>query len=149
MRRFGAPVRTDRTYVTRPGAYAVIRRGDDVLLTEQAAPDREWQLPGGGIDPGESALQALHRECLEETGWRVRPLRRLGAYQRYAYMPEYDLWARKVCHVYLCAPGPRLGAPSEPDHRPAWTPIKTALRVLATEGDRRYLALGAGYAPPR
>ena len=104
MRRFGEPVRPDRAYSARPGAYGVIRNGDDVLLTEQAEPIREFQLPGGGVDPGESLVRALHRECLEETGWSIRVDRRLGAYQRYAYMPEYDLWARKVAHVYLCRP---------------------------------------------
>jgi 8-oxo-dGTP diphosphatase len=84
MRRYGEPVDPARTYVERPGAYAVIREGDDVLVTEQEKPNREFQLPGGGIDNGEGALRALHRECLEETGWRIRVLRRLGAFQRYA-----------------------------------------------------------------
>jgi 8-oxo-dGTP diphosphatase len=144
MRRYGDPVRPDRTYTTRPGAYGVIRRGGLILLTEQAEPEREFQLPGGGIDPGEGALRALHRECLEETGWRIRPLRRLGAFQRYAYMPEYDLWARKVCHVYLCAPGPRRGDPTEPGHRAIWTSVATALRLLGNDGDRSFLARVAG-----
>ncbi len=144
MRRFGEPVRPDRAYVTRPGAYGVIRQGPDVLVTEQAEPRREFQLPGGGIDPGEGALRALHRECLEETGWRVRVLRRLGAFQRYTFMPEYDLWARKVCHVYLCRPATRRGEPAEPGHRALWMPVETALGLLANDGDRSFLARSAG-----
>ena len=83
------PSTPGRRYRERPGAYAVILDGGDLLVTEQDAPDREFQLPGGGLDPGEGALRALHRECLEETGWRIRVLRRLGAFQRYVYMPEY------------------------------------------------------------
>ena len=140
MRRYGEPVRPDRAYVTRPGAYAVVRDGGDVLITEQAEPQREFQLPGGGVDPGESALRALHRECLEETGWRIRVERRLGAFQRYAYMPEYDLWARKVCHVYLARPTLRRGAPSEPGHSALWMPIATACALLGNEGDRAFVA---------
>lgn len=140
MRRFGEPVIPDRTYVTRMGAYAVIRKGGDVLVTEQASPRREIQLPGGGLDPGEGALAALHRECFEETGWTIRVLRRLGAYQRYCYMPEYDLWARKVCHIYLCRPILRRGAPADPDHQALWMPIETAARKLAISGDRAFLA---------
>ena len=31
------------------GAYAVIRQGDDVLVTEQDATNREFQLPGGAV----------------------------------------------------------------------------------------------------
>ena len=81
LRRFGDPVDPRGAYVDRPGAYALIRDGGDLLLTEQSAPEREFQLPGGGIDPGEGTLAALHRECLEETGWRIRVERRLGAFQ--------------------------------------------------------------------
>lgn len=144
MRRFGEPVRPDRTYTTRPGAYAVIRDGGDVLLTEQAEPVREFQLPGGGLDPGEGPIRALHRECLEETGWRIAVLRRLGAFQRYTYMPEYDLWARKVCHVYLCRPVLRRGAPVEAGHVALWMPLGVAAGLVGNDGDRSFLARLAG-----
>jgi 8-oxo-dGTP diphosphatase len=140
MRRFGEPVNPEQSYKTRPGAYAIILDGADALITEQAESEHEFQLPGGGIDPGESALQALHRECLEETGWGISILRRLGAYQRYCYMPEYDLWARKVCHIYLARPALRHGPPAEPGHTAIWMPVPTALDLLANEGDRHFLA---------
>lgn len=132
-------MRADRVYRDRPGAYAVIRRGGDVLLTEQAEPAPELQLPGGGIDPGEGALRALHRECLEETGWRIAVQRRLGAFQRFTFMPDYDLWARKVCHVYLARPAMRRGAPADPGHRALWMPLATAAARLANPGDRAVL----------
>lgn len=140
MRRYGEPVQPGRSYRTRPGAYGVILDGPDVLVTEQAEPQPEFQLPGGGIDPGESALRALHRECFEETGWRIHALRRLGAFQRYAYMPEYDLWARKVCHVYLCRPVRRVAAPTERLHTALWMPVEAALELLPNAGDRGFLA---------
>lgn len=140
MRRFGDPVEPGRAYRLRPGAYAVIRDGGDVLVTEQDAPVREVQLPGGGIDPGEGVLAALRRECLEETGWGIAVVRRLGAYQRFGYMPEYDLWARKICHVYLARPTLRRGAPREPGHRALWMPIAVAAALVASDGDRAFLA---------
>jgi 8-oxo-dGTP diphosphatase len=143
MRRYGEPPKSGRAYQDRVGAYAVIRDGGDVLLTEQDAPEREFQLPGGGIDPGEGVVRALHRECLEETGWRIRVLRRLGAFQRYAWMPEYDVWARKVCHVYLARPVRRL-RPPDPSHRAIWMPLETAIALLANDGDRAYLQGLAG-----
>jgi 8-oxo-dGTP diphosphatase len=38
----------------------------------------DWSLPKGKLDPGESWLDAAVREVEEETGFRVRPRRRLG-----------------------------------------------------------------------
>lgn len=35
-------------------------------------------LPGGGVEPGESILQALHREVYEETGCRITSAKPLG-----------------------------------------------------------------------
>ena len=69
--RIGEAVRHDVKYTRRPGAYAVLERNGQILLTHQMEPEPEFQLPGGGIDPGEHPIFALHREIYEETGWRV------------------------------------------------------------------------------
>ncbi|MFN4129613.1 MAG: NUDIX domain-containing protein, partial [Paracoccaceae bacterium] len=71
MRRFGEPVKPGQKYRPRPGVYAVLIDGAHVLTTHQADPVPEYQLPGGGIDPGEHPVAALHREVLEETGWKI------------------------------------------------------------------------------
>jgi 8-oxo-dGTP pyrophosphatase MutT (NUDIX family) len=43
------------------------------VLTPEEAPDGWWELPGGGIDPGESYLEAAVREIREETGLVLDP----------------------------------------------------------------------------
>lgn len=139
IRRFGEPVVAGQKYQTRPGAYAVLLLGRDVLLTYQEAPDPEFQLPGGGIDPGESAVQALHREVYEETGWSIADPRRLGAFRRFAYMPEYDRWAEKVCHIYLARPVRRLGPPKEKGHTAIWVPAREASALAGNPGDAHFL----------
>lgn len=140
MRRFGEAVVPGQKYRLRPGAYAVLVRDGQVLVTHQSRPRPEYQLPGGGIDPGEGPINALHREVFEETGWHVAGLRRLGAYRRFTYMPEYNRWAEKVCHVYLGRPVLQLGPPTEPGHRAIWMSPQAALDLLASAGDRNFLA---------
>jgi 8-oxo-dGTP diphosphatase len=146
MRRYGETIVKGQRYRPRPGAYAILPRGGHVLLTHQAAPTPEFQLPGGGIDPGESTLTALHREVIEETGWKIAAPRRVGAFRRFAYMPEYDLWAEKICHIYVAQPVRPLHDPTEPGHEAVWMEAEAALSSLANHGDRafleRYLAFG-------
>lgn len=137
---FGPAPLPGQHYRRRPGAYAILIRDGRILLTEQASPGPELQLPGGGIDPGEHPIAALHREVFEETGWSIGPPRHLGAYRRHCYMPEYDLWAEKLCHVWLARPALRLGPPSEPGHRAVWTSPQAALRLLPDPGSRAWLA---------
>ncbi|MBE3638242.1 NUDIX domain-containing protein [Mangrovicoccus algicola] len=140
MRRYGERVKPGIRYRVRPGAYAILFAQGRILLTRQAAPQPEYQLPGGGIDPGESPLQALHREVLEETGWRIGGLRRIGAYRRFVYMPDYDLWAEKTCRLYLGRAIRPLAPPLEPHHRAVLLPPRRALECLGSAGDRAVLA---------
>ena len=145
IRRFGEPVRGDQRYTRRPGVYAILPRGGMVLVTHQAEPVPEVQLPGGGIDPGEQPLPALHREVFEETGWHIAAPRRLGAFRRFTYMPEYDLWAEKLCHIYVARPVRQIGPPSEAGHTALWLPLEDAAAELANPGDARFLqAFAAG-----
>lgn len=52
------------------GARMMLVDGDHVLLVRQSYV-RGWQFPGGGVEPGETALAAAMRETFEETGLQV------------------------------------------------------------------------------
>lgn len=140
IRRYGEVVKTGQRYRRRPGVYAVLIRGDQVLLTHQAEPIPEFQLPGGGIDPGEAPIAALHREVYEETGWHISSPRLIGMYRRFTYMPEYDKWAEKVCAIYVARPTLCMGPPSEAGHTAIWTEAGSALSLLTNQGDRAMAA---------
>ncbi|MEH6775372.1 MAG: NUDIX hydrolase [Cereibacter changlensis] len=140
IRRYGEAVKAGQRYRRRPGVYAILRHGGDILTTFQEAPTPEFQLPGGGIDPGEHPVAALHREVFEETGWKMALDRRLGVFRRYTYMPDYDKWAEKVCTVYLARPILRRGPPTEPGHTAVWMSAVEALDQLCNAGDRAMLA---------
>lgn len=127
-----------RFYAKRPGIYAVIPAPGGLLLTVQSNPWPEYQLPGGGVEPGEHPISALHREVLEETGFRIHAPRRIGMFHRLTYMPDYDRYAHKQCNIYIVQLGRRIGPPSEPDHSAVVLPWAEALERLAVAGDRAF-----------
>jgi 8-oxo-dGTP diphosphatase len=53
---------------------ALLRWNEGVLLCRHEKPDKEyWLLPGGGVNAGESLVDALHRELAEELGIEDEP----------------------------------------------------------------------------
>ncbi|WP_258021581.1 NUDIX hydrolase [Streptomyces anatolicus] len=62
------------------GAVILNERGE--AFAQRRSPDRHlfpdsWDIVGGHVEPGETLLGALAREIEEETGWRLRHVRRL------------------------------------------------------------------------
>ena len=140
IKRYGNSPKPGQNYVLRPGAYAILPREGQLLLTYQGDPHFEFQLPGGGIDPGESPIQALHREVFEETGWRIGKPMRLGVFRRFTYMPEYGINAEKICHIYLARPVRPHGPPSEAGHEAVWMNPRDAVQEIANDGDAAFVA---------
>lgn len=138
--RYGTPPLASQRYTRRPGAYVILPRGGALLLTRQDAERPEIQLPGGGIDPGEHPIQALHREVFEETGWHIGQPRKLGVFRRFVFMPEYDLHAEKLCHIYLARPIRAHSAPTEIGHEALWMSPELAITTLDNPGDRAFVA---------
>ena len=73
----------------------VILNRDRELLLCHVTGQNHWDLPKGGIDPGETPLEAAIRETREESGLRLQPdaLFDLG---RFAYTNKKNL------HLFAC-----------------------------------------------
>ncbi|MFH9402017.1 NUDIX hydrolase [Streptomyces sp. NPDC017638] len=61
---------------------AVILNQDGHAFAQKRSPERRlfpdcWDIVGGHVEPGETLLDTLAREVEEETGWRLRRVRRL------------------------------------------------------------------------
>jgi len=79
--------------VQRLAAYAVIVRGDRILLSrlsERVTKNELWTLPGGGVDHGEDPRTAVVREVYEETGLHAQ----IGHTARVFSMHIEDTWRR-------------------------------------------------------
>src|SRR5215472_12262220 len=72
---------------TRPCAYAVITNSQELVAGVRESSGRLF-LPGGGMEPSETPIQAVHREVREELGCRVKIGECLG--QALMYFPNED-----------------------------------------------------------
>ncbi len=72
----------------RPSAGGIIVGPDGkIVLVEQHA--NSWSFPKGGIETGESELEAAVREIYEETGLKdITFVEELGSYERYSIGPH-------------------------------------------------------------
>ncbi|MFV0400193.1 MAG: NUDIX domain-containing protein [Oscillospiraceae bacterium] len=91
-----------------------------------------FSLPGGGQDLYETMEEAIVRECLEETGYHVEPLRLAAVCGEIqddpVYREQHAGYSHKNYHVFLCrlvSETPEI--PSEPDAGQVssqWVPVE-------------------------
>jgi 8-oxo-dGTP pyrophosphatase MutT (NUDIX family) len=70
----------DFNRLRRTAACAVVFDAPGRLLLHRRTDNSRWALPGGAIEIGETADQAVVREVKEETGYRVEVIRLIGTY---------------------------------------------------------------------
>ena len=100
-------------------------RGNFLLVQEQAGGQSVYNQPAGHLEDGESLIEAVTRETLEETAWHIRPEKIVGIYQwRHPETPDTFLRITFACSCLS----------HEPD-RPLDTGIERALWLPA--GDIR------------
>ena len=65
-----------------------------------------YSLPGGGQEQFETLAEAIQRECLEETGYAVEPVRFVALMEEICLDPiireRYLQYAHKMLHIFLC-----------------------------------------------
>ena len=94
---------------------AIVLRAGEILV--QRSVEDVHVLPGGRLESGEGPEEGLHREILEETGWRVEVLTLLGFEYfhhltpkppGYAYPYPDFLWAIYLARAVEPAPEGRV-----------------------------------------
>ena len=71
------------------------------ILLQKRADKGTWGLPGGAIELGESAVEALEREFYEETGVKVTVKKILNVYTKYSDSYPNGDEAQVITMLYL------------------------------------------------
>jgi 8-oxo-dGTP diphosphatase len=132
--QFGEP-RPGQAYPDRPAAFVVVERDGQIAVVRVtfAKGGGRLDLPGGGIDPGETPAQAAVRECGEEAGLKIEadaPFTRADHF--FANEDGETVNTRGLFYAArLVAEAPELK--TEDDHALAWMAPHEALAQLDRE----------------
>lgn len=85
------------TYKVREAARAIVTDGEGNIAVLHASLNHYYKLPGGGVETGESILEALHRECKEEIGCAIEVTGEVGSLTE--YRERFKLKQVSYCYV--------------------------------------------------
>ncbi|WP_421951294.1 NUDIX domain-containing protein [Pelagibacterium sp.] len=141
---FGALLRLRGIYkhLTLGARAAVIVEGKVLLVRHGYVAG--WQMPGGGVDPGETAEQAARREVLEETGYEIEGEMRLFSLYHATGYTDRDHVALYVGHA---AQQVRPFVPGREIVEIGWFALGALPGPIAPSAERRLAEIGEGRTP--
>ena len=119
-----------QTYKERPSVYGICIRNDDKIAIVKIGSEHpyKYDLPGGGVESGESDPEAVIREFDEETGLTVWPSRQLCRAGQFWVNQEVPM--NSLCTFFEVELTSTDGKPTEPDHQLVWVQIEEAMRKV-------------------
>jgi 8-oxo-dGTP diphosphatase len=97
-------------------------------------------LPGGGVEKGETTFEALEREVLEETGYKIKVGKEIGAILE--YRNEFNML--QISYCYFAKAEEKISEPNyekeeiEGGFQPLWLPIDEAIKLLENDNPTTY-----------
>lgn len=121
----------------RVGAGVAVLKGAEVLLIRRGD-NGLWDVPGGGMKPGETPEAAARRKLTEETSLSVGVLRSLAVFQHPHVYPDGNVveWETHVFTAEYAGGEVQVG---DDAHEARWWPLN-ALPHAVSDATARYFA---------
>ena len=140
MRTFGRKIEGE-PYKIREGVYALIRGESGAVALVGRVHNDLHELPGGGLENGETHEEGLMRELQEELGWSIKVGAYLGkAIQYTTRSPRGNLY-RLEGHFYMAEKLEEIEGKIEDDHIERWLSFSEAIKKVKFEYQRWAISL--------
>ncbi len=127
-------------YKERRAARAVLFDSDGKIALLHVIRHHYYKLPGGGVEEGEELIATLERECMEETGCKIKVGKELGIIEE--YRDQFQQY--QVSHCWIAEVVGKKGEPAfvgdEIDNKftLTWASIDDAISLLAGAKPKSY-----------
>ncbi|MDP3745711.1 MAG: NUDIX domain-containing protein [Phenylobacterium sp.] len=124
-----------RVYADRPAAFGIAERDGKIALVRIEKPDGAvWRdLPGGAVDPGETAEQAVVREYGEEAGLRIAAGQSFAEADQFFLNTEGKAFNNRGTFFAVLIEAEAPGLKVDDDHTLIWIDPTEAIRTLRHE----------------
>jgi ADP-ribose pyrophosphatase YjhB (NUDIX family) len=127
-----------------PTAFAAVRDEAGRILLVRRADTGNWELPGGRVELGESAVVAAEREVAEESGVTIKVTDLLGVYSDPGHVMLYPATGEARQQFAVCFHARPVNGGPEPDHdetcEAAWVQPRQVPRLPMHPSMRRRIS---------
>jgi len=122
-------------YTLRKSARAILLNDEGNMATQYLSTYTYHKLPGGGIDPGETAEEALKREVLEEVGCDCEIIKPIGV--TIEYRNKYNMI--HISYAFVAKVIGEIGQPAleegeiEEGQSTLWLPPSEVMAKMETD----------------
>ena len=121
-------------YRKRPGAYAIIVNNDDDKVGIVTDGEDYFYL-GGGIENGETKLEALKREMIEEAGYSIKNIKEFEEVGSHIFAEDKG-YLEIIASVYIAEFDKKIAEPIEKDHKVLWVTPEEYVSKMFREWQR-------------
>lgn len=135
---FGFNTPKEKTDKIRFCVRVLLFNDEDEICVVKSEKYGYMQLPGGGIEDGESIIEALRRETEEETGFLIDNIEPIGfTLERREDIRNTHSWGRDISYVFKASPSNEVGTHYMEDEKAeGFKPIWISLDDFITEQER-------------
>lgn len=118
------------SYKFRETCYGVARIGGKILLV-YSKKDKDFSLPGGGLEDNEQLEDGLKREFLEESGYQVKTAEHFADSHVFAKNSKGEYIKRLAHYFFVDVDVNDSRVPEEDWHEPMWVKLEDVCNVLS------------------